>query len=89
MHLSSKSRHVSLIKYDLELALAFLQLDHLTGIDIILAEIPDSSDFSSGDNVYAVGNGLNHGIGISKGIVSIPVVNIDYDETVRSVIHAI
>lgn len=49
--------------------------------------IGDSNAISAGDVVYAIGNGMNHGIGISKGIVSLPLVNIKYDDSIRIVIQ--
>lgn len=49
--------------------------------------IGDSNAISAGDVVYAIGNGMNHGIGISKGIVSLPLVNIKYDGNIRIVIQ--
>ncbi|UKI50761.1 MAG: S1C family serine protease [Clostridium sp.] len=42
---------------------------------------------SSGDKVYAIGNGMNHGIGINEGIISLPQVNIEYENNVRNVIQ--
>jgi S1-C subfamily serine protease len=80
-------RKVNLIKYDLNLDIAFLQMNDITDIKLKPSTISDSSKIHSGDIVYAVGNGLNHGIGITKGIVSLPQVNINYNDLERNVIQ--
>lgn len=81
-------KKVSLLKYDVNLDLAFLKLDSLENIDFKKIKIGDSKKISSGDLVYAVGNGMNHGLGITKGIISIPEVKIDYENIIRDVIQA-
>lgn len=40
-----------------------------------------------GQIAYAVGNSQNHGIGISKGIISVPLIRINYNDVVREVIQ--
>lgn len=45
-------------------------------------------NYSYGDKVYAIGNTSNYGIGISEGIISVPEVNVKYDNISRLVIQA-
>ncbi len=80
-------RSVTLVKYDIDEDIAILKLDDVSTIMIKNAKIADNLKVKSGDKVYAVGNGMNHGISISQGIVSLPQVNIDYDGNVRKVIQ--
>lgn len=77
-------REVSLEKYDSDLDLAVLKLDD---VKVKVLKTSDSSKINSGDKVYAIGNTSNKGIGISEGIISVPLVNIIYEEKTRSVIQ--
>ena len=77
-------REVSLIKYDSDLDLAVLKLDD---VKVKVLKTTDSLKINSGDKVYAIGNTSNKGIGISKGIISVPLVNIIYEEKTRAVIQ--
>ena len=77
-------REVSLIKYDSDLDLAVLKLDD---VKVKVLKTTDSSKINSGDKVYAIGNTSNKGIGISEGIISVPLVNIIYEEKTRAVIQ--
>ena len=59
-------------------------------LDLVILKIKDDTKYSPisfskdtytyGDNVYAIGNTSNYGIGISKGIISVPEVSIIYNE---------
>ena len=80
-------RNVSLIKYDLSQDISFLKLDDTGNVPFKPINMKDNKHISSGDRVYAVGNGMNHGIGITQGIISLPQVNIEYEETIRNVIQ--
>lgn len=80
-------RSVSLVKYDLTQDISILKIDDLSNINFNAIAIEDSSKIESGDKVYAVGNGMNHGIGIAQGLVCLPQVNIDYEENIRNVIQ--
>lgn len=51
-------------------------------------ETADSDKIDFGDTVYAIGNSMNYGISISQGIISIPKVEIEYNETVKLMIQA-
>ena len=41
-----------------------------------------------GDKVYAIGNSLNNGIGITEGIISVDKVNIRYNGKIQTFIQA-
>lgn len=79
-------REVKLLKYDSELDFAMLQFNESPEF-IKPIKTGDSNTVKAGDNVYAVGNASNYGIGIFKGIVSVPLVNIELDGVTRSVIQ--
>lgn len=81
-------RKASLIKYNLIRDISILKLDSISNAKNRKIIIGDSSKINSGDIVYAIGNGMNHGIGITKGIVSLPQVNITYDGNIRNVIQS-
>lgn len=73
------------VKMDNELDLAILKIKD----DIKYSPISFSKDtYTYGDIVYAIGNTSNYGIGISCGIISVPEVNIIYNEISRKVIQA-
>ena len=76
---------VSLIKYDLELDLAYLKIKDYNRKKYISL---GSEKYSFGDKVYAIGNTSNYGLGISEGIISVPEVNIIHDGVSRNVIQA-
>lgn len=77
---------VSLIKIDYDLDLATLQFeDKSKNYSNIKFE---HDDYTYGDKVYAIGNTSNYGIGISEGTISVPKVNITYDNINRLVIQA-
>lgn len=81
-----KYQSVSLLKYDIELDLAILKID-----DNSIKYNPikfSKNKCSYGDKIYAIGNTSNYGIGISEGIISVPLVNVKYDEISRLVIQA-
>jgi len=78
-------RSVTLEKYDLKLDVSILKLKD-TNCNFKSLHT-DKSELITGQKVYAVGNGMNHGIGINEGIVSLPKVNIEYDGYTREVIQ--
>lgn len=80
-------RKVSLIRYDLEKDISILKLDDITNVEFKKNNLKININLSSGDRVYAIGNGMNHGIGISKGIISLPQVNIEYEGIIKNVIQ--
>ena len=64
-----------------------LQLDEITNATFKPIRTGDSNKLKAGEGVYAVGNASNYGIGIFKGIVSVPLVKIELDGLTRSVIQ--
>lgn len=78
---------VSLIQYDLSKDISILKLKDTTNVSFKAFSIKKQNELRSGDKVYAVGNGMNHGIGITQGVISLPEVNIEYEETIRNVIQ--
>jgi len=80
-------RTILLLKYDFKQDISFFKLVDNENVNFTRIETADSSKISSGDKVYAIGNGMNHGIGITEGLVSIPQVNIDYEDNIRNVIQ--
>ncbi len=78
-------RQVFLMNYDLNKDLAFIKFNDTTA-NYKACTLNDKK-IHSGDIVYAVGNGMNHGIGITKGLVSLPLVNIEYDNYIKEVIQ--
>ena len=78
-------KEAEFVKMNNELDLAILKIKD----DIKYSPISFSKDtYTYGDNVYAIGNTSNYGIGISQGIISVPEVNIIYNEISRKVIQA-
>ncbi len=80
-------RCVAITKYDNDSDLAIIKLENIDGLYLKPIKFGNSTKIKSGNTVYSIGNGMNHGIGISKGIVSIPLVNIEYKDTTKSVIQ--
>ncbi|MGM9972114.1 MAG: S1C family serine protease [Anaeroplasmataceae bacterium] len=80
-------RTVSLIRYDLEKDISILKLDDISNIEFKKNQIKINNNLSSGDKVYAIGNGMNHGVGISEGLISLPQVNIEYEGIIKNVIQ--
>lgn len=79
-------REVELIKYDVELDIAVLKIVDDT-IKVKPLKIGDSSKLKSGNTVYAIGNTINYGLSISKGIIGIPLLNVTYEGVQREVIQ--
>lgn len=75
-----------LVKYDTEIDLAILKIDD-DSVKYDAIGLSNKS-YSYGDKVYAIGNTSNYGIGISEGIISVPEVNVKYDDISRLVIQA-
>lgn len=76
---------VSLLKYDITKDLAVLKMkDKTKGTPIKQGDI---KKVKSGDEVFAIGNLSNYGIGITKGHVSVPKINIIVDGNKKEVIQ--
>lgn len=80
-------RKVEVLKFDNDLDISILKLIDVESLDNKPISISNSENIKSGDTVYAIGNALNHGVSITQGIVSLPRVNIIYDELQRNVIR--
>lgn len=82
-----KYRMVKLLKYDNDIDLALLQLEDSEKIEFESITVGNSDDLKAGNTIYAIGNASNYGIGIFEGIISVPLVNIEYDGIKRTVIQ--
>jgi len=80
-------REISMIKYDLKLDISILKLDNFENNPGNRIQIDDTSKVYSGSKVYAIGNGMNHGISISQGLISLPRINIEYDGIIHEMIQ--
>ena len=78
---------VLLIKYDVKKDIAILRLEDKSA-KFKAIKIGNSEKLAFGDKVYAIGNGSNYGLGITQGIISIPKMNITYENNTREVIQA-
>lgn len=78
-------REAQLIKMDNGLDLAILKIKEEGKYSPIIFS---KDAYTYGDTVYAIGNTSNYGIGISCGIISVPEVNIIYNEISRKVIQS-
>ena len=76
---------VSLVKYDTTKDLAVLKMkDKTKGTPLKQGDI---KKVKSGDEVFAIGNLSNYGIGITKGHVSVPKINIIVDGNKKEAIQ--
>lgn len=80
-------RDVTFVKYDEELDIAVLKFE-LCDIKIKGIELGDSDKIDYGDKVYSIGNTMNYGISISQGIISVPNIEVNYDNVSREVIQS-
>jgi len=78
-------RKVNIIKYDIDLDIAILKIECDRNLSPI--KFGDDSKLKHGDSVYAIGNMSNYGISITSGIVSIPHINVSYEDKIRNVIQ--
>lgn len=77
---------VSIINYDIDKDLCLLKFDgNFENLNPI--SVRSHPEIKAGEKIYAVGNALNHGIGITEGIVSIPYINIDINYNQMMVIQ--
>ncbi len=80
-------KKVSLVKYDSKIDLAYLKLNNTKNLNIKAFNL-SSKELQYGQDCFSIGNGLNQGIGITKGIISLPEVIIKYDNLERNLIQA-
>lgn len=69
-------REVTLKKYSIEQDMAVLLINDTSDLSLQDFKLGDDEKIKSGNKIYAIGNGLNHGVSISEGIISLPKVNI-------------
>lgn len=76
----------TLIKFDTNVDLAILKIDNdsMKFNPINFSKV----ECNFGEKVFAIGNMSNYGLGISEGVISVPEVNIKYDNKSRLVIQA-
>lgn len=79
-------RKAELLKYDTEKDIAVLKLSDNTA-SFKAIKLGNSDKLSFGDKVYAVGNGSNYGLSLTQGIISIPKINVEYENRKREVIQ--
>ena len=79
-------KKAELISYDVNKDIAIIKIVEMSN-EYKKTMLGDSSKIEIGETVYAIGNGLNHGIGLTKGYVSVPRVEIQADGVTRSVIQ--
>ncbi len=80
-------REVSVVKYDIQEDIAILKCDS-KDINFKEINIGDGKNVYFGNSVYAIGNTENGGLSITKGIVSIPHIVMEYDNIKREVIQS-
>jgi len=79
-------REAELIKFDETLDIAVLKIVDLPS-KVIPAILGDSNNLNYGEIVYALGNGSNYGLSLTTGIISMPLVNVSYEESIREAIQ--
>lgn len=78
-------RDVNIVKYDLDLDIAVLQLNCDRTLSPIT--IGDDLKLEYGDKVYAIGNMSNYGISLTTGHIAIPHINVTYNNNTKNVIQ--
>ena len=78
---------VSLIRYDVEKDLCVLKYEMKEGTTYEPITFSEST-LKEGQKVYAVGNMLNHGIGITSGTISVPLLTFYDGDSSRNLIQA-
>ena len=71
---------VSLIDYDIQKDICILKFDNEKKLNFTPINFSNSTNLKEGEYVYAIGNTLNHGISITKGIISLPLINVSYED---------
>ena len=84
---SDKYMSVALVKYDVLKDLAVLKIKDKSEKELKAMKTGDIKKVKSGDEVFAIGNLSNYGIGITKGHVSVPKINIVVDGNKKEVIQ--
>ena len=84
---SDKYISVTLVKYDALKDLAVLKIKDKSLKKLKAMKTGDMKKVKSGDEVFAIGNLSNYGIGITKGHVSVPKINIIVDGNKKEAIQ--
>lgn len=84
---SDKYISVTLVKYDVLKDLAVLKIKDKSLKKLKAMKTGDIKKVKSGDEVFAIGNLSNYGIGITKGHVSVPKINIIVDGNKKEAIQ--
>ena len=84
---SDKYISVTLVKYDVLRDLAVLKIKDKNNKKLSAIKTGDIKKVKSGDEVFAIGNLSNYGIGITKGHVSVPKINIIVDGNKKEAIQ--
>ena len=84
---SDKYMSVTLVKYDALKDLAVLKIKDKSEKKVKAMNTGDIKKVKSGDEVFAIGNLSNYGIGITKGHVSVPKINIIVDGNKKEAIQ--
>ena len=84
---SDKYMSVALVKYDVLKDLAVLKIKDKSLKKLKAMKTGDIKKVKSGDEVFAIGNLSNYGIGITKGHVSVPKINIIVDGNKKEAIQ--
>ena len=84
---SDKYISVTLVKYDVLKDLAVLKIKDQGLKKLKAMKTGAIKKVKSGDEVFAIGNLSNYGIGITKGHVSVPKINIIVDGNKKEVIQ--
>lgn len=84
---SDKYMSVTLVKYDVLKDLAVLKIKDKNNKKLSAIKTGNIKKVKSGDEVFAIGNLSNYGIGITKGHVSVPKINIIVDGNKKEAIQ--
>ena len=84
---SDKYMSVTLVKYDVLKDLAVLKIKDKNNKKLSAIKTGNIKKVKSGDEVFAIGNLSNYGIGITKGHVSVPKINIVVDGNKKEAIQ--
>ena len=84
---SDKYISVALVKYDVLKDLAVLKIKDKNNNKLSAIKTGNIKKVKSGDEVFAIGNLSNYGIGITKGYISVPKINIIVDGNKKEAIQ--
>lgn len=83
---SNEFYSASIIDFNINKGLCLLKID-TSCEDLLPLTMNNNTEIEQGEKIYAVGNALNHGIGITEGIISIPYINIEANDNNMLVIQ--